>query len=152
MSEHNATIDWQRDGTDFTYATYPRRHTMTFDNGKSIEASAAVEYRGDADCVDPEALLAASLSSCHMLTFLAIAAKKKITIDSYRDPAVGTLGKNADGKMVLTQVILRPTITFGGPAEAAPDAATLDALHHSAHEHCFIANSVTTQVVVEAPA
>src|SRR6185436_18302400 len=97
MSDHHARIEWQRKSTDFTYATYNREHEWQFTAAR-VPASATKEYRGDANCVNPEEALVASLSSCHMLVFLAIAAKRKLSLDVYTDDAVGVLGKNADGK------------------------------------------------------
>lgn len=149
MSDHRATIDWQRGDADFTYETYPRAHTVTFANGLAVEASAAPDFKGDAARVDPEAMLVGSLSSCHMLTFLALAAKKRLVVESYADEASGVLGKNDAGRMAVTAVTLRPKVTFGGD-DNTPDAATIRAMHDKAHEHCFIANTVNCTVTVEA--
>ncbi len=147
MSEHVITLEWARDTEDFAYQTYTRNHTLTFEGGSSIPASAAPQYLGDAAKVNPEEAFVAALSSCHMLTFLAIAAKKRFVMDRYVDKAVGIMEKNADGKMAVTKVALHPEITFAGDNQ--PDAATLDEMHHFAHDQCFIANSVTTEVTVE---
>jgi len=149
MSEHAATLTWDRAGRDFTYAEYNRDHTWAFEGGTTVHASAAPSYKGNADLVDPEEAFVASLASCHMLTFLAIAAKKKFVVDRYLDTAVGHLEKNEAGKLAITRVVLRPEIAFGG--DGPPSADDLDAMHHRAHEMCFIANSVTTQVTVEQP-
>ncbi len=146
MSEHKATIHWQRKTEDFNYKTYDRTHDVTFSGGTLIQASAAPEYMGNKALANPEELMVAALSSCHMLTFLAMAALKNLVVDNYIDDAVGVLGKNAEGKMALTQVTLRPKITFSG---TQPDAQTLHQLHEKAHSNCFIANSVTTKVDVE---
>lgn len=145
MSEHKAVIDWNLGDAEFGYKTYPRDHTWTFEGGVSVRASAAPAYLGTAELVDPEEAFVASLSSCHMLTFLALAAKHKLSVASYRDEAVGLLDKNDAGKLAITRVTLHPTIEWNGDA---PDADLLAKLHHDAHEHCFIANSVTTEVVV----
>ena len=145
MSEHSATIDWNRDGRDFTYASYGRDHTWRFEGGTLVNASAAPGYKGSPDLVDPEEAFVASLSSCHMLTFLALAAKKKLVVDRYTDRAVGHLEKNAEGRLAVARVVLSPVIEFAGPK---PTAAQLAELHDSAHHHCFIANSVTTEVSV----
>ena len=145
MSEHKATIKWSRDGKDFAYKTYSRDHVWRA-NGNEIPASATPTYLGNPNRVDPEAALVAALSSCHMLTFLALAANKGFVVDSYEDDAVGHLEKNAAGKMAVTRVELRPKIAFGGTKQ--PTAADLDALHDKAHKECFIANSVTTEVHV----
>ena len=144
MSEHRATILWTRTTESFAYDDYNRNHSWAFDNGHVMAASAAVAFRGDPAAVDPEEAFVAALSSCHMLTFLAIGAKKRLTVNSYVDDAVGHLAKNAAGKLAVTRVELRPRVAFA----AAVDAETLDALHHRAHEECFIANSVTTEIVV----
>ncbi len=147
MSEHRVRIAWKRESDDFSYATYDRTHTWTFDGGTHVKASAAPEYQGDAALVNPEEALAAALSSCHMLTFLAIAARKRYVVDSYEDAAVATLDKNADGQLAITRVILRPRVVFGG--DKSPDGSELEALHESAHRNCFIANSVRTELIVE---
>ena len=111
------------------------------DNGDGAPA-----YLGSPANVDPEEAFVASLSSCHMLTFLAIACKQKFMLDSYQDEAVGHMEKNAEGKMAITRVELRPKITWGG--DRTPSAEQLDEMHHAAHENCFIANSVKTEVTV----
>lgn len=145
MSEHKATVRWARDGRDFTYKTYSRDHVWLA-NGNQIPASATPAYLGNAQRVDPEAALVAALSSCHMLTLLALAANKGFVVESYQDEAVGHLEKNAEGKLAITRVELHPKILFGGAKQPSP--ADLDALHEKAHKECFIANSVTTDVRV----
>lgn len=147
MSEHKTTIQWNRDGKPFTPEGYSRDHQWVFDRGQRLTGSAAPTYGGSEHGVDPEEALVVALSSCHMLTLLAIAAKKGWVIDSYNDEAVGVLGKNESGRIALTGVTLRPKIVFA--AGSAPDAEGLQRLHHSAHEHCFIANSVKTEVTIE---
>ncbi len=149
MSEHRVTLNWNRGERPFTYESYSRDHTWEFDGGTRVEATAAPAYRGNPDLVDPEEAFVASLSSCHMLTFLALATKKKLVVDRYIDEAVGFMEKNADGKLAVTRVILRPRIEFSG---RQPASAELNELHHAAHEQCFIASSVKTAVTVEAPA
>ena len=148
MSEHTATIEWRRETPDFTYETYNRDHDWSFDAGTTVRASANPAYLGSESCVDPEEAFVASLSSCHMLTFLAIACKKRFTVDRYRDEAVGVLGKDAAGSLALTKVTLRPKVTFGG--ERTPTPEEVRQLHDRAHHACFIANSVKTEVVVES--
>jgi organic hydroperoxide reductase OsmC/OhrA len=148
MSEHHATIVWQRRSADFTYMTYNREHDWRFKGGVVVEASAAPQYRGSPNCPDPEDAFVASLSSCHMLTFLAIAAKRGFVVDRYEDAAVGYMEKNAEGRLAITRVELRPKIAFGG--DRAPDAAALSSMHDMAHHECFIANSVLTDVKVVA--
>jgi len=144
--EHHATIAWRRSSSGFTYDTYNRAHEWRI-NQQTVAASAAPNFRGDADRVNPEEAFVAALSSCHMLTFLALAAKKKFTPDSYTDDAVGYLEKNASGKMAVTRVVLRPRIVWA--AGMTVPESELMTLHHDAHEGCFIANSVTTDVRVE---
>jgi organic hydroperoxide reductase OsmC/OhrA len=142
MAEHHIALNWERGGAPFTYDAYPRNHSIAFKNGAPQVFSAAPAYKGDATKGDPEDMLVASLSSCHMLSFLAIAAKKKVTVDSYQDDAVGFLD-NDGGKFWMARVVLRPQVK----SDAAP--ALLAEIHHLAHQACFIANSVKTAVTVE---
>ena len=146
MSEHRATINWERRGAEFSYQRYPRDHTWSFDGGHTMTATAAPAYLGNPDNVDPEEAFVASLSSCHMLTFLAIACKQKFVLDRYEDEAVGYMEKNSDGKMAITRVELRPKIRWSG--DRMPSTEELDKIHHAAQENCFIANSVKTKVTV----
>ena len=146
MSEHHARIEWQRSSPDFTYMTYNRAHDWRF-TAATVPASATKEYRGDESRVNPEEALVASLSSCHMLTFLAVAAKRKLSLEAYRDEAVGVLEKNAEGKLAITRVTLRPQIKWSPGVTVS--AADLEKMHHDAHVGCFIANSVKTEVVVD---
>jgi organic hydroperoxide reductase OsmC/OhrA len=148
MSEHKATIEWKRETENFSYESYGRDHIVMFDGGVRVPASAAPAYRGNPAHMNPESALVGALSSCHMLTFLAIACKKQFVVDSYRDEAVGFVEKNAKGKLAVTRVILHPKITFGGTTHPTPEQLT--AVHELAHADCFIANSVTTEVTVEA--
>lgn len=147
MSEHKATIRWSRDGKDFAYKTYSRDHVWSL-NGNEVPASATPAYLGNPQRVDPEAAFVAALSSCHMLTFLALASNKGFVVESYEDHAVGHLEKNAEGKFAVTRVELHPNIVFSGAK--TPTAADLEWLHDKAHRECFISNSVTTEVRVVA--
>jgi organic hydroperoxide reductase OsmC/OhrA len=147
MSEHNVTVDWKRRTPDFAYETYNRDHDWSFDAGITVRASAAPAYKGNERCVDPEEAFVASLSSCHMLTFLAISCKRQFTVDSYRDEAVGILGKDQAGRLAMTKVTLRPRVQFGGSKTPTPEELAM--MHDQAHHACFIANSVKTDVVVE---
>jgi len=147
MSEHQATISWNRDSDDFSYEAYTRDHVWEFDNGVKVEASAAVGFLGSPESVDPEEAYVASLSSCHLLTFLAIAARKRFVVDSYTDSAVGYLEKNEQGKLAVTRVTLRPKVSF--LEGAGPSSKGLEQLHHLAHTECFIANSVHTSISIE---
>jgi len=146
MSEHKAKITWKRTSDDFRYDNYNRDHDWAFEGGVQVPASAAAAYLGSAERVDPEESFVASLSSCHMLTFLAIAAKKRMVVDSYVDEAVGFMKKNERGKLAVTHVELRPQIVFSG--EKIPTSEQIEKMHHLSHEECFIANSVTTQIDV----
>ncbi len=145
MSEHKATVKWSRAGKEFTYKTYSRDHVWIA-NGNEIPASATPSYLGNPNRVDPETAFVAALSSCHMLTFLALASNKGFVVESYEDRAVGHVEKNAEGKLAVTRVELHPNIVFGGPKQ--PTAADMGWLHDKAHRECFIANSVTTDVRV----
>lgn len=146
MSEHRIQLDWKKETVDFNYETYNRGHSVKFEGGQSIKASAAPAYKGDATMANPEEMLAAALSSCHMLTFLAMAAKANFVVNKYTDNAVAILDKNSEGKMAVTEVKLNPKIEFVG---AAPDAAKLSELHEKAHKYCMIGNSVLTKVSVQ---
>jgi organic hydroperoxide reductase OsmC/OhrA len=147
MSEHQVSIRWTRDDRPFEPDSYSRDHEWSFEGGQRVLGSAAPGYLGNPKGVNPEEALIAALSSCHMLTLLAIAAKKGLVIDRYDDEAEGTLGKNEAGQMALTHVVLRPRIEFA-PGHG-PDAEGLTRLNESAHRHCFISNSVKTTVTVE---
>ena len=125
MAEHKITLEWKRETESFTYDSYNRDHVWVFDGGARVPASAAPTYRGNPAHVNPEDALVAALSSCHMLTFLAVAAKKKFVVDRYSDHAVGFLEKNAKGKLAVTRVILRPKVAFGGPTMPTPEQCTL---------------------------
>lgn len=149
MSEHRATIVWDRDGIEFVHDKYPRDHVWQFEGGSEVRASAAPKYFGNDALVDPEQAFVAALSSCHMLTFLALAARDGLVVDRYEDQAVGFMERNDAKRIAITRVSLRPKIDWGGQP---PDPAQLDKLHEQAHKHCFIANSVTTKIEVEASA
>ena len=151
MSVHRAATSWTHDGGDFLKRRYSRVHTVGFEHGVEVVGSASTSvvpkpFAID-EAVDPEAMLTASLSACHMLTFLDVAARAGFQIADYRDEAEGKLGKMASGKIGVPKVVLHPRITFVGDKRPTPEE--LAQLHHLAHEACFIANSVTTEVVVE---
>lgn len=146
MSEHKAVLHWERGEGGFGYEEYSRTHELTMGGGAPIRASAAQAFRGDPALTNPEDLLVGALSSCHMLTFLAICARKNLVVDAYDDDASGWLERPAGAPMHVTRVTLRPRVRFAG---APPDAATLAALHEQAHRGCFIASSVKTDVKVE---
>jgi organic hydroperoxide reductase OsmC/OhrA len=146
MSEHRATTTWTRGERTFTYEEYDRGHRIVFGGGAALAASAAHEFRGDAARPNPEEELVGALSTCHMLTFLAIAARRGLTIDRYEDEAVGTLEKNAEGRLAVTRCLLHPRVTFAPGITV--EAEALRALHTQAHRGCFIAASVKTEVTV----
>ena len=147
MHEYRAATTWRRTSADFTYDTYNRAHEVRFGSGHIAPWSAAPEFKGDVDRVNPEEAYVASLSTCHMLTFLAVAARKRFIIDSYVDEAVGVMEKNAQGKYWVSRVTLRPKVTFSGDRQ--PSSQEISELHHAAHENCFVANSVRSAVTVE---
>jgi organic hydroperoxide reductase OsmC/OhrA len=152
--DYFATVVWQR-GADEHYIDnrYSRAHQWRFDGGAVIAASSSPKVvplpLSVAANVDPEEALVAALSSCHMLFFLSYAAQRGFVVDRYEDQAVGTMGKDEQGRVAMLRVVLRPRIGFGG--ERQPGAADIDALHHRSHQDCFIANSVKAEVVVENP-
>ncbi len=152
MSHHTAAIHWQRaEGEAFTDKRYHRRHTWRFDGGAEVAGSSSpdvvrVPY-SDPSAVDPEEAFVAALSSCHLLWFLDFASRCGWQVDDYADDAVGEMGPDARGRLVFTRVVLRPRVRFAGAR--VPDRATLQRLHHDAHGSCFIANSVTCEVVCE---
>lgn len=152
MSEYRAEIVWERaPNEDFRANRYSRRHEMRFDGGAVVAGSSSPHSvplpMSDASAVDPEEAFVASLSSCHMLWFLSIAAKRGFCVDRYVDAAVGVMAKNAKGKVAVTRVTLRPEVTFSG--DKLPSRGELEHLHHTAHDECYIANSVNSEVLCE---
>lgn len=147
MAGHRVTISWQRNSTDFDYKTFDRTHGWHFSGGQSVQGSSAPAYYGNPALVNPEEGLVASLSSCHMLTFLSIAALKGFVVDRYRDEAEGKLGKNELGKTMISEIILRPEAVFSGAK--IPDTKALQDMHHKAHQNCFVANSLLARVIIE---
>ena len=151
MARYTAEILWQRGDQDFLANAYSRRHAMRFDGGAEVPGSSSPHVVplpfSDAAAVDPEEAFVASLSSCHMLWFLTMAVKRKFIVDRYFDAASGTMDKNAEGKLAITVVTLRPEVTFSG--DTLPTREQIEHMHHRAHEECFIANSVKTEVRCE---
>ena len=151
MATYQADILWVRGNQDFLSNRYSRRHVIRFDGGVELPGSSSPHVvpvpLSDTSAVDPEEAFVASIASCHMLWFLSLAAKAKLCVDHYADSAVGTMGKNAAGKEYVSQVTLRPAVVFSG--DLNPDLDQLRALHHRAHEECFIANSVLTEIRCE---
>lgn len=147
MSEHRISLAWKRKTPDFAYETYDRTHTVMFNGGLTLETSAAPQYLGREEFANPEELLAASLASCHMLTFLAIAAKSRYVIDSYEDETTAILGKDPQGNMAVVKIVLKPKVVFSG--DKKPDAPQLKNLHEKAGKNCFIETSLKSEVVVD---
>jgi organic hydroperoxide reductase OsmC/OhrA len=152
MSEHKATISWKRSSADFLIGKYSREHTWSFDSGITIPASSSPSVVpapwSNPESIDPEEAFVASLSSCHMLTYLYLASRAGFQVDSYFDEAVGVMGKTEKGVPWVSSVTLRPRIVYSGGHLPAP--ADEERLHHASHEQCFIANSVKTNVSVQA--
>lgn len=152
MSEYKATIQWQRTSPDFLKGRYSREHTWTFDGGVTVPASSSpsvvpVPFSNPAN-VDPEEAFVASISSCHMLTYLYFAARQGFLMDSYTDEAIGVLTKNEKGAPWVSLVTLHPKIIYSGDKKPLPEDE--QKLHHLAHEQCYIANSIKTEVVVHS--
>lgn len=151
MASYHAEILWSRGDQPFLDNRYDRGHLWRFDGGIEVPGSSSphvvpLPFSREA-AVDPEEAFVASLSSCHMLWFLSLAAEAGFCVDDYRDQAEGRMGKNAEGKLAMTRVTLRPAVRFS--AATQPSAEQLEALHHAAHEQCFIANSVKSEVRCE---
>jgi organic hydroperoxide reductase OsmC/OhrA len=148
--EYRATVSWTRNGETFSDNRYSRGHLWSFDGGIQVPASSSPSVvplpLSREDAVDPEEAFVAAISSCHMLTFLSIAAKKRFVVDAYEDRAVGVMTKNDKGKLFISKVTLDPTIEFSG--EKRPTPEQIADMHHLAHQECFIANSVLTEIVV----
>ncbi|WP_345291336.1 OsmC family protein [Kangiella marina] len=151
MGQHFAHISWSRGDQAFINNQYSRGHQWHFDGGATVEASSSphivpLPYSVEAN-VDPEEAFVASLSSCHMLFFLSIAAKKRLIVDSYEDDAIGVMGEDEQGRAFVETVTLRPYVRFSG--NKVPSLDQIEKIHHQAHELCFIANSVKTKVVID---
>jgi organic hydroperoxide reductase OsmC/OhrA len=148
---YTATVEWGREGAVFTDKRYSRGHRWLFDGGIEVPASSSplhvrVPFSRE-DAVDPEEAFVAALSSCHMLFFLDFAARSGFVVDSYRDEAVGTMGRNAEGAEYVAEVRLRPDIAFAG--ERRPSDAEIAELHHRSHAACYLANSVHSVIVID---
>jgi organic hydroperoxide reductase OsmC/OhrA len=155
MTRHRASCDWslgETPGEAFLKGRYPRGHAVEFEDGPRIRGSASAHVVGnrwaEPGAVDPEQMLVSALCACHMLSFLNVAREHGFVVDRYRDEAEGLLEKTPQGRPAVTCVTLRPAVGYRG---RAPTAAEAEHLHHLAHEACFIANSVRTEVVVQAP-
>ena len=149
MSVHRAKIEWQRSGMSFEVSKYSRAHRIEFEPSVSLSGIAARENippgAPHSPGADPEQLFVASLSACHMLWFIGLASIRKLVVNRYVDEAEGLLEKNSEGRVAMTRVTLRPAVEFDAP----PSPEVLAELHHKAHEKCFIANSVNTEVLIE---
>jgi|SRR5665213_2063425 len=153
MSKHRATISWKCTGADFGNGKYSREHTWSFDGGTVVPASSSPSVVpapwSNPASVDPEEAYVAAVSSCHMLTFLYLAGKAGFHVDSYEDEAIGTMTKNERGTPWLSAITLQPKISYIGSKQ--PNPVEEEHLHHEAHEQCFIAQSIKTEVTVTAP-
>jgi organic hydroperoxide reductase OsmC/OhrA len=151
MAEHSVGVCWERRVQPFTDNRYSRAHVWNFDGGAVVQASSSPHVvplpYSNAAAVDPEEAFVASLSSCHMLWFLSVAAQRGFCVDSYTDDAVGILEKDVHGKLAMTRVTLRPAAVFSG--KRLPTHAEVHTLHHEAHTQCFLANSVKTDIRCE---
>lgn len=151
MATYTAQVMWERGDQDFLSGRYSRRHTMQFDGGAVVPGSSSPHVvpipMSDPAAVDPEEAFVAALSTCHMLWFLSIAGKHGFCVDHYADSAVGIMAHNAEGKVAMTVVTLHPVVRFSGAF--LPTRDEIIHLHHEAHEECFIANSVKTDVRCE---
>lgn len=151
MSLHTCTVEWLRGTQPFTDLKYSRAHAMRFDGGAVVPGSSSPHSVklpwSDPAAVDPEEAFVASVASCHMLWFLSLAAERGYVVDSYTDAAQATLGRIEADRHGITQVTLRPQVVFSGAKQ--PDDAAFDALHHAAHQRCYIANSIRGEVRVE---
>ena len=151
MSEHSSVVIWVRNGQDFIGNRYSRKHLLRFDGGIEVAGSSSPHVvpipMSDAAAIDPEEAFVSSISSCHMLWFLSIAAKQKFCVDRYFDKAIGVMAKNLDGKVVMLVVTLKPEVVFS--SETLPTQDQINKMHHQAHEECFIANSIKTEVRLE---
>ena len=147
MSTFSIGLSWRRTTPDFDVKTFSRDHVWRLAGGQTVQGSSAPDFSGNSEMSNPEEALLAALSSCHMLTFLAIAAIRKLVVDSYEDEPVAELGKNAKGKTMIARMTLRPRVIFGGGT--IPDADTVRELHKRAKENCFVGNSLLSEMAVE---
>ncbi|MCC5814183.1 MAG: OsmC family protein [Leptospira sp.] len=147
MSEHKISLSWKKGSEEFTFETYDRTHAIQFNGGQSIFSSSTKETFGNDEHANPEELLASAVSSCHMLTFLAVASKKKKIVTDYTDEATAILEKGDSGKMQVTKIFLKPRVRFGDGVEVSQDE--LEKMHDAAHRNCFIGLSVKSEVIVE---
>ncbi|HWF78904.1 MAG TPA: OsmC family protein [Caulobacteraceae bacterium] len=146
MSEHRATVEWTRKTPGFGYREFNRSHIVRFKDGEhAVAGDAIADFFGEGDGADPEAMFAAAMAACHMLTFLAVASNQGVVVDAYLDEPTAILEKDASGKTAVTSVVLRPKVTFA----AAVSPEMLDKLHQRAHRGCFLTNSVKSEISIE---
>lgn len=148
MSVHQAAINWQRNPHESEANTYSRNHRVTLNGGQQVNVSASVEFKGDTNCADPEQMLVSAVSSCHMLFFLAIAEFQGYHVESYEDDPKGFLESNDKKGKEVTRIELSPRIIFSG--DKIPDQKTISKIHANAHSNCFIRNSITAEVAINA--
>ncbi|MFC7369658.1 MULTISPECIES: OsmC family protein [Vreelandella] len=148
MSVHEAAIHWQHAPHTTEPNTYSRNHCVSLSGNQEVKVSASVEFKGDANCADPEQMLISAVSSCHMLFFLAIAEMQGFQVASYQDDPKGYLERSDKKGMAITRIELSPRITFDG--DKVPDQKAIDNIHSKAHNNCFIRNSVTAEVTINA--
>ncbi len=147
MSEHNITLNWEKQTESFDYTAYNRDHTWDFGHDLVVNASSAPEFMGTPEYADPERAFAAALSSCQLLFFIAICSKKHLTVQHYSDKATAFLEKNDQGELIISKVILRPEVVFAEGIELSREA--LLKIHQQAHERCFLARSVRSEIMIE---
>jgi len=147
MSQHDVIVHWKIETESFAFQDYNREHDWIFSDKEQVRVSSAPQFLGNPDCADPEQGFVAALSSCHLLFFIAYCSKKRMQLLDYRDEAYGILEENDEGNMVISKVVLRPKAIFAEGQE--PSREQLEKLHHSAHEKCFLANSIKSEMVIE---
>ena len=148
MSEHNVTINWHKQTESFAYKDYNRSHTWDFGEGLVVPGSSAPEFLGDPEHADPERAFAAAISSCHLLFVIAICSKKRLVVQNYTDRATSFLETGENGNLIISKVILRPKVTFAEGVEVSQEV--LAKIHQQAHDKCFLAQSVKSDVIVDA--
>jgi len=148
MSVHEAALIWEHHPHESEADTFSRNHRVTLNGGQKVDVSASVEFKGDPNCADPEQMLVSSLSSCHMLFFLAIAELQGYQVESYKDIPKGHLERNDKKGMEITRIELSPQVTFGG--DKIPDENAVAKIHDKAHRSCFIGNSISAEVTIHA--
>ncbi len=147
MSEHKVTISWEKQTESFAYEDYNRDHQWDFGHGLVVNASSAPQFLGTPEYADPERAFAAALSSCQLLFFIAICSKKRLTLEHYQDQASAYLEKNDKGELVISRVVLRPEVRFAPGIEVSWES--IEKIHHQAHERCFMAKSVRSEIIIE---